>query len=152
MADHTNLTPARLMDLYLTEVVGNGRLDLIAQIAHADMVDEANQAFGGPAGRDGLTAHVKGFRKNISALHTSVHQIVAATDEVMAHWSFSGTHDGPWLGVAATGRPIRGTVFSFFSLRDGRISRYRLWLHTDLNGSTVFDSAAATVLKSKRHE
>ena len=43
-----------LMKTYLIEVGQNGRLDLIKTIAQPDMIDEANRAFGGPVGRDGL--------------------------------------------------------------------------------------------------
>jgi len=92
------------------------------------MVDEANQAFGGPTGRDGLVAHVKGFRRNVGDLRLTIDRIVAGTDDVMAWWSFTGTHVGPWLGRPPTGEEISGTTFSFFDLVDGRISRYRVWL------------------------
>ena len=136
-----SLSPSALMRTYLTDVACDGRLELIEQLAQPDMVDEANQAFDGPAGRAGLVAHVKGFRKHIGALAIDIEKIVAGADEVMAHWSFTGTHDGPWLGVAPTGERIHGTVFSFFELQEGRISRYRLWLHTDLDGGMVFDSS-----------
>ena len=49
------------METYLIEVGQNGRLDLIETITQPDMVDEANRAFGGPPGRDGLMPHVKHF-------------------------------------------------------------------------------------------
>lgn len=45
------------------------------------MVDEANQAFGGPPGRAGLVAHVKGFRRNIEDLNIEIQNIVGNTDE-----------------------------------------------------------------------
>jgi predicted ester cyclase len=66
---------------------------------------------------------------------------VAGTDEVTAQWSFTGTHVGPWLGVPPTGEPIDGTVFSYFDLVGGRISRYGVWLHARLAETVVFDSA-----------
>jgi len=135
------MTAAQLMETYLSDVVVNGRLDLIAEIAQPDMVDEANQAFGGPAGRDGLVAHVKGFRRNVGNLHLTIDRIVAGSDEVMAWWSFTGTHVGPWLGRAPTGRELSGTAFSFFDLVDGRISRYRVWLHAVFDEPVVFDSS-----------
>ena len=74
------------------------RDELIAELAQPDMVDEANQAFGGPPGRDGLIAHAKGFRRHIGALKVTIDQIVAGNDEVMAQWSFTGSHIGPWMG------------------------------------------------------
>lgn len=51
-------TPAETIITYLTDVVQGGQLDLIEDLAQPDMVDEANQAFGGPPGRAGLVAHL----------------------------------------------------------------------------------------------
>lgn len=131
----------RLMEIYLIEVVANGRLDLIEDLFHGDVIDEAALAFGGRRGIEGLRAHVVGFRRNVGSLAITIDRVVAAADEVMAQWSFSGTHDGPWLNRAPTGAPISGTVFSFFDLRDGRVSRYHLWLHAQFDESVVFDSS-----------
>lgn len=134
-------TPREIMEIYLTEVAAKGRLDLIETLAHPDMIDEANQAFGGPPGREGLVAHVKGFRRHIGSPDYKIHQIVAGRDEVMAHWSFTGTHDGPWLGRPHTGKEISGTVFSFFTITGGLISHYRLWLCAQFDELVVFDSS-----------
>ena len=140
---------AELMETYLLEVVAAGRLELIDELAMPDMVDEANQAFGGPAGRAGLVAHVKGFRKALDGLRLSVDRIVANDDEVMAWWSFAGVHVRPWLGRPPTGGEISGTVFSFFELVDGRVDRYRVWLHTVLDEPVVFDSSRPIVLHDR---
>ncbi len=135
------MTPTQLMRTYLEEVVAQGRMELVEQLSNVDMVDEANQAFGGPPGRAGLIAHVKGFRRNIEDLQVTVDRIVASDDAVMAWWSFAGVHTGPWLGRPPTGKPLRGTVFSFFDLRDGRIGRYRLFLHAEFPESVVLDTS-----------
>ena len=130
-----------LMRTYLEEVVTQGRLELVEAMSQPDMVDEANQAFGGPPGRAGLVAHVKGFRRAVGELQVTVDRIVAADSAVMAWWCFAGVHVGPWLGRQPTGKPIRGTVFSLFDLVDGRISRYRLFLHAELPESVVLDTS-----------
>ena len=128
------------MRTFLEEVVTNGRLDLIETLAHSDVLDEANRAFGGPPGRAGLIAHVKGFRKNIGEPKIEIREIVGNDNQVMAWWSFSGIHSGPWLGIKATNQTFTAEVFSFFNLRDGRIDRYRLWLRADLDPPVTFDS------------
>jgi predicted ester cyclase len=133
--------PETLMRTYLEQVVAQGRLELIEQISNADMVDEANEAFGGPPGRAGLVAHVKGFRRHVTELRVDVQRIVAGDDTVMAWWSFTGLHTGPWLGRPPTGGPIRGSVFSFFDLVDGRIERYRLFLVAELPERVVIDTS-----------
>lgn len=130
-----------LMRTYLERVVKDGDLRLIDEIAHVDMVDEANQAFGGPPGRDGLIAHVKGFHRCIADAEITIDRIIGNDDEVMAWWSFTGRHVGPWLGQPATDKPIQATVFSFLDLVDGRITRYRLWLHAGFERPVIFDSS-----------
>jgi len=136
-----NLSPKQLMETYLLEVGLKGKLELIEELAQPDMVDEANQAFGGPPGRDGLVAHVAGFRRAVGEPSITIDKIVAGTDEVMAWWSFSGKHVGPWLGRSPNGQEISGTVFSFFELVDGRISYYRLWLCAMFDEPVMFDSS-----------
>jgi len=135
-------TPRQIMETYLSDVAVDGRLELLEELANPDMVDEANKAFGGPEGREGLVAHVYGFRRNVTHLAVKVDRIVAGKSDVMAWWSFTGRHAGPWLGRKPTGREITGNVFSFFDLRDGRISFYRLWLCAEFDGEPViFDSS-----------
>ena len=129
------------METYLIEVGQNGRLELIETIAQPDMFDEANRAFGGPAGRDGLIAHVKTFRRQIGDLKLDIKQIVGNENEVMGHWFFTGIHRGPWLGRDATMKKVSADVFSFFTLKDGLISYYRLWLHAMLDIPIIFDSS-----------
>jgi predicted ester cyclase len=134
-------TPRQVMETYLQDIAVEGRLELISDIARPDMIDEANQAFGGPAGSDGLIAHVKGFRRNVTDLDVTVDRIVAGSDDVMAWWSFTGKHTGPWLGRPPTGEEISGNVFSFFDLNEGRISFYRLWLCALFDEPVIFDSS-----------
>lgn len=136
-----SMPPEKLMETYLSEVVAAGRLELIEELARPDMVDEANQAFGGPPGRDGLVAHVVGFRRNVGDLDVTINRIVAGTDEVMAWWSFTGTHAGPWLGRKPTGDALSGDAFSFFELVDGQVSRYRVWLCAMFEKPVIFDSS-----------
>lgn len=135
------------MRTYLVEVVGNGQLDLIDELANPDMVDEANQAFGGPPGRAGLVAHVFGFRRNVGDLKVTVERIVGGGDRVMGWWSFTGTHQGPWLNRPPTGKEISGSVFSFFDLADGRIDRYGVWMHAVLDQPVVFDTSRPELLE-----
>ena len=131
----------KLMESYLMEVGQNGRLDLIETIAQPDMIDEANRAFGGPVGRYGLVAHVKTFRRQIGELKLEIKQIVGNENEVMAHWFFTGIHRGPWLGREPTGKGVSADVFSFFTLKEGLISYYRLWLYAMLDVPVIFDSS-----------
>ena len=80
------------METYLIEIGQNGRLDLIKDIAQPDMIDEANKAFGGPLGRDGLIVHVKTFRRQIGALKLDIKQIVGNENEANENEARKLTH------------------------------------------------------------
>ena len=138
MADNPT---AALVRRYFDEVVQLGQLEVIEELAHPDMVDEANQAFDGPPGRAGLVAHVKGFRRNVDDLELHLQRIVAEPTQAMAWWSFTGRHVGPWLGRTPTDGPLSATVFSFFDFQDGLISRYQLWLHAAFDEPAIFDTS-----------
>ena len=138
-------TPQEIMETYLNEVAKNGNLDLIDELAHEDMLDEANQIFGGPKGRDGFKAHVVGFQRNITDATLEIKEIVGGNKQAMAWWQFSGHHTGPWLGINPTGQKISGTVFSFFDITEGKIARYRLWLCAYLPQKVVFDTSTGNM-------
>ena len=44
------------MRVYLEDIVAVSQIELIESISHTDMIEEANPAFGGPNGREGLIA------------------------------------------------------------------------------------------------
>ncbi|MEM7093084.1 MAG: ester cyclase [Actinomycetota bacterium] len=136
-------TPAEVLRTYLEEVGAKGRIELIDDLAHDDMVDEANQMFGGPPGKAGLVAHVVGFRKNVTDLEVTIERVVGDTTTAIGWWRFEGTHSGPWLGLPATNERIRGTVISRFDVDGGKVSRYRLFLWTDLDGGRTLDTSIA---------
>ncbi len=138
-----------LMQTYLDEVVQNGRIELIEELAHADVIDEANLAFRGPPGRAGLIAHARGFNRNITKVKVTVKRIVGDQTSVMAWWSFTGIHAGPWLGRPQSDKPISGNVFSFFDLVDGKISRYSLYLHAAFDDPMVFDSTSPQLFQTR---
>lgn len=140
------MNPAeQLMNTFLTDVVGNGNLSLIDELAQPEMVDEANLLFAGPPGRAGLVAHVRGFRKNIANPKVMIQRIVGNDEEVMSWWLFEGIHVGPWMNLEPTNEVITGTVFSFFTLEKARIKRYQLWLHANAHphAPQVFDGRLA---------
>ncbi|MEM7097666.1 MAG: ester cyclase [Pseudomonadota bacterium] len=129
------------MHIYLTKIAAQGELDLIDRFFHPELIDEAAIAFGGPEGIKGLYGHVIGFRRNIGNATIGIQNIIGNEAQVMAQWSFTGTHDGPWLNQAPTNKPISGTVFSYFTLSEGLVIRYRLWLCARFEDLIVFDSS-----------
>ncbi len=72
-------------------------------------------------GLDGYLQILAIMRGAISDVRWTVQQLVVEGDQVAARFELRGTHDGEFLGVPATGRPIAVGASAFYRIADGRI-------------------------------
>ncbi len=68
----------------------------------------------------------------IPDLQVAVEAAVIAGDRAAASFVYTGTQDGPYLGVAPTHRRLRFTSCDIFSVKDGLISEH--WGMGDIAG------------------
>ncbi|MCB0164854.1 MAG: ester cyclase [Anaerolineae bacterium] len=64
------------------------------------------------------------FRQLFTAfpdLHVTIQQQVAEGDKVVTYKTFHGTHQGDFMGVAPTGRPITFAVIDILRLDQGKV-------------------------------
>ena len=47
------------------------------------------------------------FRQAFPDLKLEVHDIFGAGDKVVSRWTITGTHNGPFLGMAPTGNAVK---------------------------------------------
>jgi predicted ester cyclase len=64
---------------------------------------------------------VSPFESAFPDFRMEIVDLIAEGDTVVAHFKCSGTHEGEWLGVAATGRSFED-VDEIFRVRDGKLS------------------------------
>ncbi|MCP3856581.1 MAG: ester cyclase [Actinomycetia bacterium] len=113
--------PEQVMRLYLTEVLGERKFDLIPEFTADDMIDHTQQTRGPAA----LDAHARGFCANIPDAEIEVLQIIATDDAAVGVWRWSGSPHHH-MGVSANGSPIYPhLVASVFQFRDGLLAEYR---------------------------
>jgi predicted ester cyclase len=79
----------KVMRLYLTEVVQNGKIELLEDIAAEDMVDHTAVEAGLGTGRSGLEQHVRYFRHCIPDLQITIKRIIASQDEVVGYGGYA---------------------------------------------------------------
>jgi steroid delta-isomerase-like uncharacterized protein len=61
------------------------------------------------------------FRGAFSSIHFEIHQTVEQGEMVMARWTLTANHTGPFLGMAPSGRRITTTGMSVQRFVDGQI-------------------------------
>ncbi|MFQ5966557.1 MAG: ester cyclase [Acidimicrobiia bacterium] len=110
------------------EVVTEGNLDLIDEVFHEDFVE--HEEFPGlPPGREGPRAFITMMRDAFPDLSATIDDIIVEGDKVVTRVRFSGTHQGEFQGIPATGRKIDIQTIDILAYRDGKISEH--WGVTD---------------------
>ncbi len=81
---------------------------------------------------------LKGFLDYVHAVHAAlgnytctINDLIAQDHKAAARMTFRGTHQGPFFGVAATGKSIEWSGAAFFTISDGKLSS--LWVLGDVD-------------------
>lgn len=70
-------------------------------------------------GRDRFKGMILGFRRAFPDLKLEVHDIFGADEKVVSRWTITGTHQGPFLGIAPTGNTVRFDGIAIDLFREG---------------------------------
>ena len=102
------------------EVQSKGNFDLFEELFADDFVDHTPQPGRSPdkAGARDLY-HV--LRGAFPDFHADIHWQAADGDLVTTYKTYHGTHEGPFFGIAPTGREIQFETVDAMRVRDGQI-------------------------------
>ena len=73
------------------------------------------------AGIEGVKATVNMVKNALPDAQASIEFQVAEGDKVVNHYKWTGTHQGEFLGVPATGKHVSWTITTMFRIADGKI-------------------------------
>jgi steroid delta-isomerase-like uncharacterized protein len=102
------------------DVQGKGDYNLFEQLFAQDFVDHTPQP-GGTPDRQGALRLYKTLRSAFPDFHAVIHWQVADGDLVTTYKTYHGTHEGSFLGVAATGKKISFETVDAMRVRNGQI-------------------------------
>lgn len=118
---------------WLTEVWGQGRTDVAAELMTEDIVDH-NAYPGQPPGLDGQNWAVAMVRKAFPDLSFAADVVVSDGEFVIGRWTMTGTNTGvlDLFQLPPTGRPVTMTGQEIFRARDGKLAE--VWHQEDIPG------------------
>jgi steroid delta-isomerase-like uncharacterized protein len=102
------MTPAEnktVVNRFVEEVINQGRLERADDLVVADFV-ELDPLPGQQPGREGLKEVIAQMRAAFPDIHWVLDEQVAEGEKVVSRFTWSGTHQGTFLGIPATGRSI----------------------------------------------
>ena len=74
-------------------------------------------------GLEGASFLLQAYATAFPDFRITIDDLIAEGDEVVARWTFTGTHDGPFVGIPATGKPVNApNGIGIFRLADGKVT------------------------------
>jgi len=128
--NHTSTTTSRdVVRRFVDDVLNHGRFDALTEIIHP------NYRYEGPDGAqlhglDELQLLVTGYRAGFSDFHVTITSEIAAGDLVAMTMMLTGTHDGEFDGIPATGARLSLPLAVFTRVENGRIVEDREFYDT----------------------
>lgn len=104
---------------------------LIRDVWNGGDADRAPEFFAGPLLDEALGLH-ETLLTAFPDLRIDVEDMIAEDDKVVLRLTFRGTHEGPFRGIAPTGRAVSFGAIRIYQAAGGRFTRS--WAHQDALG------------------
>ncbi len=114
---------------FVDEVITKGNIEAAGEYFWEDMVEQVPMPGQGP-GLSGLQDVIRAMRAGFPDIVFSIVEQIVEKDKVASRFEWTGTHRGEFLGIAATGRPVRVWGIVIDRLEDGRIKDTRIIMDT----------------------
>jgi predicted ester cyclase len=121
----------RLVKRWTQEGIAEGCLDVFDELVADDAVDRSGPSPG--QGVASFKARAGAVRAAFSEIQIVVDDLVVGGDAIAWRWSLTGTHVGPFAGLAATNRRATLRGVNFQRLREGRVAEH--WTLVDVFGA-----------------
>jgi steroid delta-isomerase-like uncharacterized protein len=117
------------LEKFVNEVINQGRLDAADEIVEENFV-ELDPLPGQQQGREGLKDVIRMMRTAFPDIHWVVEETIASGDKVVSRFKWSGTHQGDFLGIPATGRRVTVAGVVIDRLEAGKMADSRILMDT----------------------
>ena len=114
---------------FIEEVFNSKNVARTDEFIQPEFVDHTP---GLPSGLDGAKKGIVGFLTGFPDLHFTIEDQIAEGDKVVTRWTAHGTHQGPFMGMAPTGKQGAVTGITIDRLANGKV--VESWYNFDALG------------------
>ena len=86
------------------------------------LISETYTGVDGSKGAAGFQGPVMGVIKAFPDAQWHIEELIGEGDRVVIRWRISGTHQGPFQNIPATGNPVSVTGMGIYELKDGKVT------------------------------
>jgi steroid delta-isomerase-like uncharacterized protein len=120
-----------LVRRWTQEAIAEGHLDVFDELLAPDVVDRSGAD--PTVGVESFKARAGAVREAFADIRIVVDDLLVDSGAVAWRWTLTGTHVGPFAGLAATGRRATLRGVNFQRLHDDRVSEH--WTLVDVFGA-----------------
>ena len=117
------------LERFVKEVINQGRYESADELVQEDFV-ELDPLPGQQQGREGLKDVIRMMRSGFPDIHWVVEETIAAGDKVVSRFRWTGTHEGRFLGIPASGRKVSVSGVVIDRLSGGKMADSRILMDT----------------------
>ena len=103
------------------EIFNQGNFDRVDELIVADFVDHEELPPGIPEGREGFRVLTAQFREAFPDFHVVVEDLIAEGDRVALRTTWTGTQQGEFMGIPASGKSFSVEVLDILRISGGKI-------------------------------
>ncbi len=122
----------KLVRRFFEEVFNEQSQDAAIEIIAVDFVAHHPAFPQGILGPEGMMQTTSMFRAGFPDLRYEPEDLVCEGDKVAVRWTARGTHNGPFMGVPPTGRPVTVTGIDIFRVNGNQL--VEAWVNSDFLG------------------
>jgi predicted ester cyclase len=119
------LENAEIVRRFADEVITQGNIEAAGEFAWEDVVEQVPLPGQGP-GLEGLKDILRAMRAGFPDLVFAIQEQISEGDKVVSRFEWTGTHRGEFLGIPATGRPVRVWGVVIDRLVEGRDGKSKI--------------------------
>ena len=128
MAAHNDVDNVAMANRFIEEGWNKGDLSVVDELCAPDIIRTE------PPSTGVVTNGIGELKQFVIAVRTAfdcqliIDDISAGDNKVTVRWTFSATHQGEFLGVAATGKKVTNKAISILTFAKGKIvDSYVMW-------------------------
>lgn len=116
----------------VNDMLVEGQWDRVDEYIAEDYVGHTVAAPEDIRGRDGFEEFYSGMQTAFPDIEVEIQELIAEDDKVVQRSRQSGTHEGEFMGIEATGNTFDVSGIVIYRIKDGKIAED--WVQSDMMG------------------
>ena len=103
------------------DAINQGNMSVIEEFLIPDFIEHEELPPGIPPGREAPKVLFTMLRSAFPDLKATIEHLIAEGDEVVLHMTWTGTHEGEFMGIPPTGKRISINVIDILGMAEGKL-------------------------------